>query len=96
MTHRDKKLTELARDQSCVACGVLDGTVVWAHSNLSEHGKGMGHKAHDCMGMFLCYRCHGKLDQGKELSKEDRRELIYRWICLTHIRLWATGMVRVV
>ena len=40
MTYRNKKLTELACGQSCVECGANDGTTVWAHSNLMEHGKG--------------------------------------------------------
>ena len=38
MTHRDRKLLDLARDMPCVMCGAQDGTTVAAHSNLSEHG----------------------------------------------------------
>lgn len=93
--HRDKKLTQLARGQSCVNCGVEDGTTVWAHSNQYEHGKGAGIKAHDCMGAFLCMRCHTELDQGKEMTRDERREFTYRNICKTHIRLWEQGMVKV-
>lgn len=95
MNHRSKKLTQLARDEECVNCGAQDGTVVWCHSNLSEHGKGMGIKAHDCMGMFLCSICHHQLDQGFMWSKEEKRERIFKWICQTHIRLWKNGKVGV-
>lgn len=93
--HRDKKLTALARDQACVNCGAQDGTVVWAHSNLGEHGKGMGLKAHDCMGMFLCSICHHQLDQGFMWTKQEKRELTYSLVCKTHIKLWEQGMVKV-
>lgn len=93
--HRDKKLTKLAYGQSCVNCGAQDGTVVWAHSNLGEHGKGMGIKAHDCMGMFLCSICHHQLDQGFLWTKQEKRELTYHLICKTHMRLWEEGLVKV-
>ncbi len=93
--HRDKKLLALARDQSCVNCGADDGTVVWAHANGAEWGKGMGIKAHDCMGMFLCAICHHQLDQGFLMDREEKREFTYRNICKTHIRLWEQGKVKV-
>jgi len=93
--HRDKKLLGLAKDQQCIWCGAQDGTVVWAHSNLGEHGKGMGIKAHDCMGMLLCSICHHQLDQGFLLDREEKREMIYRLICKTHIKLWSDGLVKV-
>jgi hypothetical protein len=62
---RSKKLTQSAKHESCVACGADDGTICWAHSNEQMHGKGMGIKAHDLFGAFLCHRCHTKYDQGK-------------------------------
>lgn len=93
--HRDKKLTKLANGQVCVNCGACDGTVVWAHSNLGEHGKGMGIKAHDCMGMLLCSICHHQIDQGLMWTREEKRELTYKLICKTHIKLWEEGLVRV-
>ena len=39
MNQRNRKFLDLARDQQCVMCGAMDGTIVAAHSNLSEHGK---------------------------------------------------------
>ena len=93
--HRDAKLLKLARGQSCVSCGIEDGTVVWAHANGYEWGKGMGIKSHDCMGMMLCAECHARLDQGSLWNREQKREFTYRMICKTHIRLWEQGMVKV-
>ena len=95
MTYRNKRLTDLARGQSCVECGANDGTTVWAHSNLLEHGKGRGIKAHDAAGMFLCARCHAELDSGTSMSREEKREFIMRNIVRTHTRLWDLGLVGV-
>jgi hypothetical protein len=60
---RSKKLRESARHESCVSCGANDGSVVWAHSNFNRHGKGMGIKAHDLFGAYLCHRCHSMFDR---------------------------------
>jgi len=60
---RSPKLLSLAKDSPCQMCGSY-GTTVSAHSNLLEHGKGMGRKADDCYIAFLCHPCHAKIDQG--------------------------------
>lgn len=70
--YRNKKLLEIVRQCPCQICGVEDGTVVAAHSNQLRDGKGKGIKAHDYRIAALCYKCHMELDQGKNLSKEDR------------------------
>jgi len=61
---RSRKLLDAARGQSCQNCGANDGTVVAAHSNQSQHGKGKSIKADDCFVAWLCFRCHSWLDQG--------------------------------
>ena len=96
MTHRDRKLLDLARDMPCVMCGAQDGTTVAAHSNLSEHGKGWGHKADDCMTAWLCYRCHTELDQGRKMDKEQKRDFMLTAICKTVRELWNRGLVGVI
>jgi hypothetical protein len=73
--YRNKKLLELARGQSCVECGVNDGTIVAAHSNT---GKGMGIKASDATIMFLCHSCHFEYDQGKMMSKGEKLDFQFR------------------
>jgi hypothetical protein len=62
--YRNKKLTQSAKHEACVSCGADDGTIVWAHSNSSRHGKGMGIKAHDLFGAYLCHKCHSVFDNG--------------------------------
>lgn len=76
-------------------CGSQDGTVVAAHSNLLEHGKGKGIKAHDGMAAWLCYRCHSQLDQGTELSKNERRDYTLTAICRTYQKLWDLDLIEV-
>ena len=77
MNYRNKKLLNDARGQSCKHCGINDGTVVNAHSNWYEHGKGASIKAHDYYTAHLCYSCHAWLDQGKA-SREEKRDMWYR------------------
>jgi hypothetical protein len=72
--YRSPKLLKACRDLPCAHCGTEDGTVVAAHSNQLAHGKGRGMKAPDYMVAALCFRCHTELDQGKDLSREERRE----------------------
>jgi hypothetical protein len=72
---RNKRLLEIVRESPCQHCGVQDGTVVAAHSNQLRDGKGKAIKAHDYRIAALCYRCHTELDQGKNLSKQERIEM---------------------
>ena len=63
---RIPKWLALAEGQSCVRCGVQDGTVVAAHySGLHAHqlGKGGSIKGHDCCVADLCGNCHSHFDQ---------------------------------
>jgi len=95
ITFRSPKLLSLAEGQTCVSCGRSDGTVVSAHSNLLEHGKGRGLKAHDGMVMWLCYSCHTNLDQGLEMSRDERRSMTLEMICKTYMRMWDQGLLAV-
>lgn len=96
MAFRNAKLLKLARDQGCVMCGAKDGTTVCAHSNMGEHGKGMGIKAHDGMTAWLCLECHFEYDQGGGMTKEERGEFIKTAICRTYMQLWNQGLIEVV
>lgn len=84
--YRNKKLTQSANGESCVRCGIQDGTIVWAHSNQIRHGKGKGIKAHDIFGALLCHKCHHDFDQGKSLTKEEKRLLFMEW--------WEESLIR--
>lgn len=73
--YRNKKLLEVARLIPCQHCGIEDGTIVAAHSNQLRDGKGRGIKSSDAMIASLCYNCHSELDQGKDLSKQQRIDM---------------------
>lgn len=97
MTYRNKKLLQAAKDAPrCFSCGKYnDGTVVMAHADSQEYGKGMGHKAHDWAVSAICYDCHTIIGDGGSLSREERR-IIWR---SAHIKtlewLFESGLVRV-
>jgi hypothetical protein len=101
-TYRNPKILAHARGQACTNCGCEDGTTVAAHSNLSEHGKGRGIKAHDIFCAFLCHNCHTWLDQGigRDLTgvwqgdKADKREMFMRAMTATHIILLRDGVLK--
>ena len=95
MTYRNRKLLDLAKGQRCVMCGADDWTIVSAHSNLSEHGKGFGIKADDSMVAWLCHRCHSEYDQGSKMNKAQKREFILTAIAKTYQEMWIKGLIGV-
>lgn len=76
--YRNHKLLSLAKHSPCQNCGADDGTIVAAHGNGSEFGKGIGMKGHDCYICFICHRCHYELDHGKAMSREEKRDMFIR------------------
>lgn len=66
-------------------------TVVDCHSNQLAHGKGKGIKAADEKTVPGCAWCHYELDQGKRLSKEERRtywdDAYARWLPVRTLKL---------
>ena len=92
MTYRNPDLLRLARKAPrCMACNrPNDGTVVAAHSN---ERKGMGLKAPDHMWAAMCGKCHIRLDQGADLSREDRRAMWLRAYWFTQDWLWEVGLL---
>lgn len=83
---RSDKLRRLVASLPCVECGREQHTQA-AHSNLSEHGKGRSVKASDAAIMALCVECHAMLDQGSNLTRDERTQLTYRAIANTYITL---------
>ena len=71
---RSPRLLKLAASLPCQLCG-NDHNVQAAHSNWAEHGKGRGIKASDVYIAALCLKCHYDIDQGKDLSKDERKDL---------------------
>jgi len=89
---RSPTLLRNAREIPCQHCGTDDGTVVAAHANWGG-GRGRSIKADDNLIASLCFACHSELDQGKNLSKDERQIL---WLNahiktvqkLTNLGLW--------
>ena len=94
MSYRNRKLLDCAEGAPCMRCGSQDGTVVAAHSNLQEHGRGFAWKAHDCFCAFLCVRCHRFVDAGKA-PREEKREAFTKAMHRTWLWLWQNEKIRV-
>lgn len=88
-TYRSKKwLAAVGSIDQCVLCGAW-GTQV-AHRN---EGKGMGMKVDDSATAALCISCHNSIDNGNQLSRDERRQLMDRAIVLTVIQVTRSGLV---
>ena len=77
--YRNRKLLDLAHKveycqiQIPGVCTGYTGGCEPAHSNEYRHGKGKGMKSHDVFHGAGCRACHYEIDNGKLLSKDDRR-----------------------
>jgi len=97
-------LLKYAKGMPCQNCRADDGTVVAAHSNMQEHGRGKDNPAHDCFHAWLCVRCHSWLDHGSvgldptglyEPTRAGKVEMFMRAMCRTWYELWRRNLVRV-
>lgn len=77
-------------DLPCVFCGQPSQA---AHRN---EGKGLGLKTDDCLTAALCPPEHSEIDQGRDMTREQRRARIDRAIVLTVLALVKTGRLRIV
>jgi len=69
---RNKRLLEVVASLNCQNCGHYQSQA--AHSNW-HGGKGRGIKASDNYVAALCQACHHDVDQGNELTKDERQTL---------------------
>lgn len=93
MNYRNHVLLGLARlSPQCFGCGKRnEGEVVAAHAN---EGKAMGMKNPDYQVAFLgTLCCHARLDQGNDMTREDKRAFWMRAFWATQEWLWSTGYV---
>lgn len=86
---RSEAMKEIVREMECANCGRY-GPSQAAHPNLIELGKGTGCKAHDIV-FPLCLICHTELDNGKAMSKAERRAFTWEMIAKTLIKLLLQG-----
>ena len=92
--YRSERLLRAIASLDCQICGI-SGMTQAAHANWGIYGKGMAQKAHDCFTAALCQHCHHEIDQGKELTKEERQQQWeYAWRA-TLLALFQNGSLRV-
>jgi len=72
--YRNEKLRRAVASLPCQNCG-LEGSTQASHSNQLQDGRGISHKTSDAMLAALCNRCHYEIDYGKDLNREEKREI---------------------
>jgi len=75
----------------CVLCGINIYQI--AHRN---EGKGMGMKTAPWMTAPICPEEHMAIDNGKDLTRDERRALMDRAIVLAHDALIRAGKLKLV
>ena len=101
--YTNRKLLDLCRDVPCMmripgVCLGREDTVVPAHDNNLNAGKGMSIKADDCFAIPACFNCHDEYDgrtHTAALSKQDRQwyfdKGLRRWLKY----LWSHNLIQV-
>lgn len=85
---RSEKWLQAVRGLCCVICG-REG-VQAAHRN---QGKGLSMKTDDCLTAALCPECHSRVDQGPDMTREERRAYLDSAILMTLRDLARNGLV---
>lgn len=98
MTHRDRKLLDVAHEAPCMlrlgvpGCGTVPS--VPCHSDMLRHGRGAGHKSHDCLAVPGDPYCHAAFTRAN-LGREGYEAA---WIAAYEryqVWLWEQGKVKV-
>ncbi|HIQ36234.1 MAG TPA: DUF968 domain-containing protein [Acinetobacter venetianus] len=82
---RNLKRLAAIRKLPCVVCG--RSPVDAAHSNQSNHGKGMGLKACDSKTIPLCRNHHQEFDQFQKLNRSESVEWFDKMLEKTELML---------
>ncbi len=86
MTFRSERLRRYVATLRCVHCA--SPAVQVAHRNV---GKGIACKVSDGLIAALCCFEHARIDQGKDLVRQERRELLDAYIVATYHQAWLRG-----
>ena len=98
--YRSRALLDLSRDEDCVRCGCMFGTVVPAHytgPRREAYGGGIGVKVHDFIVADLCDECHAYMDRISR-DKEGRwghSEEFLHYVILTLAKRFVRGQIRI-
>jgi hypothetical protein len=97
-THRNRALLDVAHEAPCMlllgvpGCG--NDKSVPCHSDMLRHGRGVGHKSHDCFAVPGCPACHSIFTRKHlgtpmyEATWQQANERFQVW-------LWRNGKVKV-
>ena len=90
---RSEAIRNSANGETCTwpGCGSSHG-VVFAHSNMSVHGKSTGRKADDIFGAYICHEHHLNYDR---FRNKDYEFYFMRAMSETWKRLVYKGIIRV-
>lgn len=98
MTHRDRKLLDVAHDAPCMLLIAKQGCSVDksvpCHSDMLRHDRGSHHRSHDCLAVPGCPVCHALFTRahlGRELYE-------YTWQLANEnyqVWMWTTGKLKV-
>lgn len=95
--YRNRALLNAANGEQCTMltehCKGDALTVVCAHSNLGEDGKGGSLKADDDISVYACYDCHYWYDFGPA-SREEKQAAFDRAFVRTYKRRKAEGIIK--
>ncbi|MDD5189414.1 MAG: hypothetical protein PHE50_00045 [Dehalococcoidales bacterium] len=75
-------------------CGADDRTIVAAHCNEQNAGRGIGKKSHDLFIAFLCNTHHYEYDYGKHLTREAKSINFNAAMKKTWLRLYKKGLIK--
>lgn len=96
MTYRNRKLLNVAHDAPCMlrlgANGCGNNASVPCHSDALEHGRGVGHKSHDCLAVPGCPACHAAFTRAA-LGRDGYQDAWMSAITRYWVWLWTEGRV---
>ena len=94
---RSRELLKLAYQLDCMLQlpGCEGGVGEPAHSNQPKHGKGMGIKSGDMWFVPACRSCHRELDQGKTMTRDEKRAAWDDAFLRAYEALWERGLIKV-
>lgn len=90
---RCKKIREMAKGEACTHCGANDGTIVAAHQNGLQAGRGMGMKAHDFYVAYLCSDCHDQYDSSRLHFAKEIREIHFLRAMQKTMAIWVPRLL---
>lgn len=97
MTHRNRRLLDISHEAPCMlqlAPGCGEFPSVPCHSDMLRHGRGVGHKSHDCFAVPGCPACHAVFTRA-HLGQDGYEAAWVAAIERYQVWIWENGKVRV-